>query len=178
MGSTEVEAFSGRDSAETSATWLVTKACVAEWEKRWREVNGDEPTLDRIFGDNVFAEKAGNQQNLNVDRVGRICAAVQQMSLAFSANEELVGRLVPEIRFLEGSLALNTTSDVRRYALKEFCPETGMAVEDLRGRLRSLLAGAEKLTRGSYSQLLVAIQDVYDSLAAGTPDAYNVYADN
>lgn len=38
MGSTVCEEYSGDDSADAAATWIVLKACVAEWELRLRSV--------------------------------------------------------------------------------------------------------------------------------------------
>ncbi|CAN0436541.1 unnamed protein product, partial [Ectocarpus sp. 8 AP-2014] len=57
------------------------------------------------------------------------------------------------LRFMDGALGLNTTTDVRRFALKEFCPEEGMAPEDLRLRVRSLITGLDQLPSKSYHQL-------------------------
>ena len=59
----------------------------------------------------------------------------------------------PEIRFLEGSLGLNTTTEVRRFALQEFCPQEGISPEDLRFRLRSVMCGMDQLPSKSYHQL-------------------------
>lgn len=36
MGSTVCEDFAGEDGADAAATWVVLKACVAEWELRLR----------------------------------------------------------------------------------------------------------------------------------------------
>ena len=39
MGSTVCEEYAGDDGADAAATWVVLKACVAEWELRLRSVN-------------------------------------------------------------------------------------------------------------------------------------------
>lgn len=39
MGSTVCEEYAGDDGADAAATWVVLKACVAEWELRLRLVN-------------------------------------------------------------------------------------------------------------------------------------------
>lgn len=39
MGSTVCEEYAGKDGADAAATWVVLKACVAEWELRLRYVN-------------------------------------------------------------------------------------------------------------------------------------------
>ena len=62
----------------------------------------------------------------------------------------------PEVRFLEGSLGLNTTTEVRRFALQEFCPQEGISPEDLRFRLRSFMCGMDQLPSKSYHQLQVS----------------------
>ena len=36
MGSTLCEEYAGQDAADAAATWVVLKACVAEWELRLR----------------------------------------------------------------------------------------------------------------------------------------------
>ena len=36
MGSTVCEEYAGNDGADAAATWVVLKACVAEWELRLR----------------------------------------------------------------------------------------------------------------------------------------------
>lgn len=36
MGSTVSEEYAGADGADAAATWVVLKACVAEWELRVR----------------------------------------------------------------------------------------------------------------------------------------------
>lgn len=38
MGSTVCEEYAGEDGADAAATWVVLKACVAEWELRLRSV--------------------------------------------------------------------------------------------------------------------------------------------
>ena len=39
MGSTVCEEYAGDDGADAAATWVVLKACVAEWELRLRSVS-------------------------------------------------------------------------------------------------------------------------------------------
>lgn len=39
MGSTVCEEYAGDDGADAAATWVVLKACVAEWELRLRLVS-------------------------------------------------------------------------------------------------------------------------------------------
>lgn len=63
--------------------------------------------------------------------------------------------LPAEIQFLEGSLGLNTTTEVRRFALQEFCPEAGISPEELRFRVRSVICGLEQLPSKSYHQIKV-----------------------
>ena len=56
---------------------------------------------------------------------------------------------------MEGALGLNTTTEVRRFALQDFCPQEGMSPEDLRFRVSSLICGLEQLPSKSYHQLQV-----------------------
>lgn len=50
---------------------------------------------------------------------------------------------------------MSTTTDVRRFALQEFCHKEGLSPEDLRFRMRSLICGLEQMPRNSYHQLQV-----------------------
>lgn len=173
MGSTVCEEYSGDDSADAAATWIVLKACVAEWELRLREIRKEEVALH-----DIFRAIPNPTEGLDEARTASITGSVQAMGLAFSNNERILKSLPPEIRFMEGALGLNTTTDVRKFALQKFCPNEGMSPEELRLRIRSLLCSMDQLPRKSYHQLEVGMIDVYDCLVEGTPEEYNIYTDN
>jgi hypothetical protein len=174
MGSTEVLKYGGVDAVETTCSMIVLKSVVAEWEERYRELAGEEPLpMSAVLDCEAFQSNRVNQ-----DRTAKITAAVQQMGTKFSCTDALMSRVIPEARFLEIALPLSTTSDVREAALKQFCPAENMTPEELRLRLRCLLVGLEGLTRQSYCQLQIAVAQIYASLVEGTPEGYNIYADN
>lgn len=62
-----------------------------------------------------------------------------------------------EIRFMDNALGLNTTTEVRKYALQEFCPQEGVSPEELNFRVRSLVCSLDQLARKSYHQLQVSL---------------------
>ncbi|CAM9686122.1 unnamed protein product [Ectocarpus sp. 12 AP-2014] len=173
MGSTVCEEYAGEDAADAAATWVVLKACVAEWELRLREMRGEEIGLH-----DIFRTMPNPTMGLDEERTAAITGSVQAMGLSFSNNEKLMKGLPAVLRFMDGALGLNTTTDVRRFALKEFCPKEGMAPEDLRLRVRSLITGLDQLPSKSYHQLQVAVADVYECLAEGTEDEYCLYLNN
>ncbi|CAM9636609.1 unnamed protein product [Ectocarpus sp. 6 AP-2014] len=173
MGSTVCEEYAGGDAADAAATWVVLKACVAEWELRLREMRGEEIGLH-----DIFRTVPNPTMGLDEERTAAITGSVQAMGLSFSNNEKLMKGLPAVLRFMDGALGLNTTTDVRRFALKEFCPNEGMAPEDLRLRVRSLITGLDQLPSKSYHQLQVAVADVYECLAEGTEDEYCLYLNN
>lgn len=89
-------------------------------------------------------------------------SSVSPHVMSYSVIFHLVSRinqqsLPPEIRFMEGALGLNTTTDVRKFALQKFCPNEGMSPEELRLRIRSLLCSMDQLPRKSYHQLEVGV---------------------
>lgn len=69
---------------------------------------------------------------------------------------------------MEGALGLNTTTEVRRYALQEFCPQEGVSPEDLRFRVRSLVCGLDQLQAKSYHQLQVSMSSCGRGTWSGT----------
>lgn len=54
------------------------------------------------------------------------------------------------------ALGLNSTTEVRRYALQDFCQQEGMSPEELRLRVRSFITGLDQLPSKSYHQLQVS----------------------
>ncbi|CAM9194373.1 unnamed protein product [Laminaria digitata] len=173
MGSTVCEEYAGDDGADAAATWVVLKACVAEWELRLREIRQEEVGLH-----DIFRTMPNPTEGLDEERTAAITGSVQAMGLSFGSNEKLMQAVPPEVRFLEGSLGLNTTTEVRRFAMQEFCPQEGISPDELRFRLRSVMCGMDQLPSKSYHQLQVAVTDVYDCLVEGTPEAYCMYMDN
>jgi hypothetical protein len=151
MGSPDVSLYSGNNAVETTTTWLCLKAVVAEWEKRYREASGIDMPLTALFKIDALGDN-----RLDLDRTSRVTAAVQQMALQLSADEQLMARLPPEARFLDLALGANTTSEVRRIALQELCPREGISPEELRRRLRSLVCSVDSLERVSYGMLQVS----------------------
>ncbi|CAN0400404.1 unnamed protein product [Discosporangium mesarthrocarpum] len=115
-----------------------------------REVRREEVGLH-----NILRAIPNPVEGLDEDRTSQITSAVQAMGLSFSGNEKLVQVLPVEMRFLEGALGLSTTTEVRKFALKEFCPREGLDPAELRFRVRVLLCNMDRLPRGSYSQLQV-----------------------
>eukprot|EP00903_Cladosiphon_okamuranus_P005770 g5719.t2 len=173
MGSTVCEEYAGRDGADAAATWVVLKACVAEWELRLREIRGEAIGLH-----NIFKAMPNPTEGLDEERTAAITGSVQQMGLSFSNNAKLMESLPPVIRFMDAALGLNSTTEVRKYALQEFCPKEKMSPEELRFRVRSFITGLDQLASKSYHQLQVATADVYECLVAGTPDEYCLFLNN
>ena len=56
---------------------------------------------------------------------------------------------------MDAALGLNSTTEVRKYALQEFCPKENMSPEELRFRVRSFITGLDQLPSKSYHQLQV-----------------------
>ncbi|KAG5192356.1 hypothetical protein JKP88DRAFT_259405 [Tribonema minus] len=173
MGSQEVARYGGADAADAVATFLCLKALVAEWEKRYRELTGQEMSVT-----DVLRAEGLSENKLDAERTGRICGAVQGMSAAFAASERLFSRLTPEALFLERTLTVGTTSEVRRIALQEICPQAGLTPEEFRRRMRGLCAQLESLPRNSYAQLQLAVNEIYECIVEGTPDDYNIHTSN
>ncbi|CAM9875285.1 unnamed protein product [Pylaiella littoralis] len=173
MGSTVCEEYAGADAADSAATWVVLKACVAEWELRLREMRGEEIGLH-----DIFRTVPNPTMGLDEERTAAITGSVQAMGLSFSNNEKLMKGLPPVLRFMDGALGLNTTTEVRRYAMQDFCPQEGLSPEELRLRVRSFITGLDQLPSKSYHQLQIAAADVYQCLVEGTPDEYCLYMNN
>ncbi|CAM9594425.1 unnamed protein product, partial [Ectocarpus sp. 13 AM-2016] len=85
MGSTVCEEYAGEDAADAAATWVVLKACVAEWELRLREMRGEEIGLH-----DIFRTMPNPTMGLDEERTAAITGSVQAMGLSFSNNEKLM----------------------------------------------------------------------------------------
>ncbi|CAM9627488.1 unnamed protein product [Chrysoparadoxa australica] len=173
MGSPDPSEYVGSDECDANASWIVLKACIAEWERRNSEMRGEDTSMLDLVNAPQLAEN-----KLDKDRTAKVCQAVQMMGATFKDSEQINSKLLPELRFLDAALGMATTTEVRRYALQEFCQAEGWTPDQLKQRVRSLLTNMDSLHRSSYGQLQIAIQDIYDCLADGTPEAYNIYVDN
>jgi len=173
MGNPNVEKYVGADPAEYSGTWLVLKAAVAEWEKRrGRVADSVQQDIENEMPDFILDR---SRRELNNTRI--VVDAVQQMSLRLSIEEKYFKTLPVAMQFLEEALILSTSTEVRRVAIKEFCPKMGISPEFLRERVRDLLASMQFLDCNTYRTIYASIKDVLKALSEGTPDAYDPYMD-
>jgi hypothetical protein len=173
MGSTDVLAYAGTDTADVTATFLCLKAVVAEWERRYKEVIDEDASITDALEIEEFIEN-----KLDVNSTGRICAAVQSMSQAFSSSKDTFELLSPEAKFIELALSVETSSEVRRIALQDICPSYNITPDEFKNLMLNMVMNIDSLPRNSYSQLQRAITELYDCLVEGTPDAYDIYMDN
>eukprot|EP01084_Bolivina_argentea_P201083 343777_1 len=175
IGSNLVSNYCGaNDPADVTATFLVLKAVVAEWENRYLDLTEEtSATMSDIFENEEFTTT-----QFSKDRTEEILMAVRAMSVSFARESHLMGILTPEARFLELALPMNSTNEVREEAFLRFCPKEGITKDELVLRLRSLCAVIEGMPTYSYGRLLVAIEGVYEALTSGTPAEYNVYRNN
>ena len=170
------EQRSAKDEADAAATWVCLKALVAEWERRYQDLKGGEELVvtDILNVDELYLGVDG----IDLEKAGTITVAVQEMSRNFGESLLAKDRLPAELRFLDKALAIGTTTEVRKFALQDFCPAEKMEVEELRTRLRIFLAGFDTLSKNTFANLHQAAFDTYMCLAMSTPDEYNIYGDN
>ena len=67
--------------------------------------------------------------------------------------DEFYQVLPVEIRYLDTALAIGSGTELRRWTLRVFCPSQGLAIEDLREKLRALLYITEDLPPGELDTL-------------------------
>jgi len=172
MGSYEVERFAGKDMVDYAGTWLVLKAAVAEWERRRYTVAKQVTLLEE---DGKLQPYQLRSMRNELQTAAYMTNTIQQMSLALADKKTIFEELPLEMQFLEKTLSLNTTTEVRKFASTEFCPEKRITMGDLIRKLRALLVSIEFLSQKTYRNIYSAIEESLNCLTEGTPESFDPY---
>lgn len=166
--------FAGKSSADRTAMWLVVKSAVAVWERRLLEQQTLVASADGASDLRKMGGLAGDKRTLK--QIEGYTGMWQQLSIGIRNDASIWAAIRPELRFLDAALPLQTDTEVRAYAAKEFCPAEGMDAAELRERLRATCVGLERLQQTSYGTLLEKIQEVEAALARTTEDESGPWA--
>jgi len=164
--------------AEVSGCWFLLKAAVSTWEDK---LMYDQRQVTRLKKeDPPNGSKIKKQEEL-VLNTGNNLALWQQMSGVFGESPAAQAKLLPEMRFLDKALLLPSETDVRFFAVQNFCsPESigsgvGIPERELRERVRRLVVLSARLNPGNYQAVTGKIRAVAEALDEGTSDAVSYY---
>jgi len=181
----DIKSYAGKAVYERAATWLVLQAMRAIWEKKTRDANYYENntrtrknTMEYLCqGEPDRFNPDSERKYYNYEDTLRMCTWAQKMSVGFSQDEAMFNDLPPEVRFIDRAITITGGTELRRFAVEEFCPTNNLDAASLREGIRRLLKQMENMQPNPYGYLTRIIEDMSDALAAGTPDERNIYND-
>jgi len=159
-------------ASDVAGTWVLLKAAVCTWEDKYvaeeeaiaalqeKQMGRSDPSMRFDVGKKE-KQLANTRNNM---------ALWQQMAKTYGEVEPAMDKLLPELKFLDRAFYLPSSTEVRRYAATEFCPEHGMTEAELRRRLRHVLCAIQRLTPTNYLSLYYKVLDIVTSVSRGTED--------
>ena len=181
----EIGSYVGKQSYQRAASWIVLQAMRAVWEKKARDASYYENTVQDNSNTMEYLS-AGDPNRFNPDterkfysyeETAKMTAWAQKMSEAFSKDEELMASLPPEMRFLDKAMIISGGTELRKFAIDEFCAKEGIQIEMLREGIRRLVCQLENMQPDPYGKLTRIISDLSNALAVGSEDEKNIYKD-
>jgi len=182
FGNLDVRSYCAGELNERCAAYIVLKAMVVYWEKKVRDA--DYYTNTPRTEDNFFLLlSTGDPRRYlrdsqiihRLDECVKICARAQQMMAEFVNAPELFNDLPTEIRFIEKALTIQGGTELRRFMLKDFCPQEGITPEGLREGLRRLYDQMTNMSADPYGTFTILIGKLERAMGRGSDDEINPY---
>ncbi|GMI16454.1 hypothetical protein TrLO_g9274 [Triparma laevis f. longispina] len=176
----DLKGYVGRHPYERNASWIVLQAMRIVWEKKTRDSNYYE-TTKRNGKNTMQFLSTGDPNRFNVDSdrkfynyedTTRMCAWAQKMSTVFS--EEMGEGLLPEFRFVDVAMGIESGTEVRGYAF-EFCEKEGIDINDLKEGVTRLAIQLDNMQPDPYGKFARLVMDLRDALYAGSRDPLEIY---
>lgn len=188
FGNLDLKSYASGDLYERCGNYLVLKGMVAHWEKKVKDAEYTErvpQTKDNYIS--ILAQ--GDPRRFLPDppilftlrECTQVCLMAQQMTKAFSDDEELFANFPPELRFLEAALSIQYGTPLRKFMIDEFCPAEGITPDGLREGMRRLLAQLENMQIDPYGDICNLMERLLKAMSVGSDDErapYQAYLAN
>lgn len=182
FGNLDLKSFCSGEVYERTANYLVLKGMVAHWEKKVRDAEYIENTLETRSN---FIEilMVGDPKRYLPDppiifrysETVRIALMAQNMTAQFVSTPELFDDLPPEVRFVEAASSIKGGTALRKFMIEEFCPAEQITPEALREGLRRLDTQMSNMQIDPYGDLKNIIYRLTEAVAVGSPDERDPY---
>jgi len=188
FGNLDLRSFCDGELYERTACYLVLKGMVAHWEKKTRDAEYVENTVEER-GNFLDVLMIGDPKRYLPDppiiyrynECVRIALMAQNMTAMFVSTEDLFDDLPVEVRFVEASSFVKGGTALRQFMIEEFCPAENISPESLREGVRRLDVQLSNMQIDPYGDLKNVVGRLCDAIAVGTDDArdpYDVYLAN
>lgn len=183
FGNMDVTSYCRGEQYERAGCYLVLKSMVAHWQQKVMDAEYVESTPET--SDNTLEVlMVGDPKRylpdppiiFRLDECQRIAQAAANMTAVFVLTPELYDDLPVEIRFVEEALRIQTGTEMRKFAVDEFCPREGITAEGLREGVRRLAIQLDSMQIDPYGDLRNTVVRLCDAMAVGTDDERDPYA--
>ena len=182
FGNLDLKSFCSGELYERTACYLVLKGMVAHWEKKTRDAEYVESTVEDR-GNFFDMLMVGDPKRYLPDppiiyrynECVRIALMAQIMTVPFVSKPTLFDDLPAEVRFIEASSFVKGGSALRRFIVDEFCPAENVSPESLREGVRRLDVQLSNMQIDLYGDLKNVVGRLCDAIAVGTDDARDPY---
>jgi hypothetical protein len=182
FGNLDLKSFATGDLYERCANYLVLKGMVAHWEKKVKDAEYTE-RVPQTKENYVSIMSRGDPRRFLPDppilftlrECTQVCLMAQQMTKAFTDDEELFGDFPSELKFLEQALAIQGGTPMRKFMIDEFCPAQGITPDGLREGMRRLLAQLDNMQIDPYGDICNLLERLIKAMSVGSDDERDPY---
>ena len=167
FGNLDLKQYCKGSLYERTANYLVLKGMQCTWEKKVRDAETVESTVETPENYLVLLGTGDPRRYLPAPDIlyelkdcAQVCAMAQKMVKTFCEDSVLFDDLPVEIRFLEAALSIQGGTALRKFIVDEFCPIEGVSPEGLREGMRRLVQQLDNMYMDPYSD----IRNVVDRL--------------
>jgi len=182
FGNLDLEKYVGSEQYQRSAAYLVLKGMQCTWEKKLRDAEVIENTVQTES--NYYKILAtGDPRRYHPEpeviwemkECARVCAMSIEMVKTFVGNEKMFNDLPVELRFLEAALSIQGGVALRKFIDEDFCPKEEITPEALREGMRRLLAQLDSMYLDPYADIRNVVDKLQRAMVIGTDDARSPY---
>ncbi|GMH73926.1 hypothetical protein TrST_g6629 [Triparma strigata] len=173
----DLKSYVGRHGYEINGSWIVLQAMRLTWEKKTRD-SQYYSTTSRTKKNEMIWLSTGDPNRFNVDSdrkfydyddTVRMCSWAQKMSTTFSSEPDLWKALLPEFRFVDVAMGIESGTEVRS-KMYEFCEGEGIEVEDLKEGVMRLAVQLDNMQPDPYGKFARVVMDLRDAMFQGGED--------
>ena len=177
FGNLNIEAYIGNDLFERSSAYLVLKGMQCTWEKKVRDAEVIENTVQTE--DNYYKILAtGDPRRYHPEpeviweskECQRVCAMGIQMVKTFVNDETYFADLPVECRFIEAALTIQGGAALRAFITDDFCPREQITPAALREGMRRLLAQLDSMYLDPYADIRNVVDKLQKAMTVGSGD--------
>ena len=183
FGNLDLKQYCKGSLYERTANYLVLKGMQCTWEKKVRDAETVESTVETPENYLVLLGTGDPRRYLPAPDIlyelkdcAQVCAMAQKMVKTFCEDSVLFDDLPVEIRFLEAALSIQGGTALRKFIVDEFCPMEGVSPEGLREGMRRLVQQLDNMYMDPYSDIRNVVDRLTKAMAVGTDDEINPYA--